>query len=176
METPMSAWLRLFAALLLAGSAAAQAQATPEDIQDLLRQAALQSMFEARAAQIASQKAMDPQVQGFANELLEDHARAHRRLSVLAEARGVVVPIELDESRGEKISLLFDEQRGESFDDGFVELISEVHDDARAVYEPLAAQSADAELQRFAREQLKTLHEHRPILSALNRRAPVSDY
>jgi putative membrane protein len=72
-----------------AGASATQQRITP---QQFVQQAALSGLKEVRLGQIAVQKAEDSQVKQFAQLMIQDHSEANRKLTQIAQTKGLPVP------------------------------------------------------------------------------------
>jgi putative membrane protein len=70
-------------------TSATQQRITP---QQFVQQAALSGLKEVRLGQIAVQKAQDSQVRQFAQQMIQDHSEANRKLTQIAQTKGYPVP------------------------------------------------------------------------------------
>src|SRR5437764_12404700 len=73
---------------------------------DFLKQAAENGLAEVAGSKIAIGKAVNTQVKGFAQQMVDDHGKANEALKALAVSKGVELPTQLSLAQKAKIQLL----------------------------------------------------------------------
>lgn len=125
-----------------------------------LNDAAKMNMAELRASELAVRKAVGPQLQAFAQQLLGDHHRNDRELKSLADRKGVELPdgptlmvvLQLKALEG---------AQGADFDRRYSEMVGvDAHQQAIARFETAAEHAGDEDVRAFARRWLPVLHRH----------------
>jgi putative membrane protein len=91
--------------------------------------------------------------------MAEDHARANKELSDLANGKSIAVPT----SPAPKHQALFDRLNrltGGEFDRAYMQAMVTNHDNAVGLFQKFSAEGDDAELKAWAKKTLPTLEEH----------------
>ena len=115
-------------------------------------------MMEVKVAQLAVERATNPDVKRFAQKLAEDHTAANRELMPIANQFQIQAPREMTKEHQQlwqKLSNL----RGADFDLEFIRLQIEDHQNDIAKFEK-AQNSANPQVKAFATKTLPTLREH----------------
>lgn len=156
----------LFAASIIAlslGSAMAQDKTGPDHV--FVTKAAISNMFEIESSKIAVEKAKDPEVKKFAQQMISDHTKAGKEMmAVAADA-----PKELDAAHLAKVEKL-KKAEGEKFDAAYVDEQVTAHDEAVALFTKFSAEAETPKLKEFASKTLPTLKEHQEHVKHLNGR------
>jgi putative membrane protein len=116
------------------------------------------STKEIEVSQLAQQKAANPQVKAFAQELVKDHQEASQTLRQVATKQNVQVTPEtetIEDAREELTGL-----SGEEFDRAYIDMMVEDHQAAVSTVEDKATDNANPEVQQWATRTLPTLREH----------------
>lgn len=159
-----------------AGQAAAQEQAQQQQQQqsaqgsarselakqdrEFVTKAAQGGMLEVQAAQLARERAADPEVKRFAETLLKDHQAANQKLEGIAKQKGIDLPKELEAKHKNELDKLR-QAKGEDFDRMFVERFGiKEHKQDIDLFERQAKQGKDKDLRAFAEQTLPALHKH----------------
>lgn len=117
-----------------------------------------------RVEQIAVERAKDPEVKKFAQQMIKDHTKAGSELKSVA---GKIVPTEPDPAtvaRIEKIKNASDDR----FDAVYVNEQKAAHDEAVGLFTTASEKAADEKLKAFAAKTLPTLKEHQEHVKHLN--------
>ncbi|XXX75092.1 DUF4142 domain-containing protein [Sorangium sp. So ce134] len=161
----------LIGAALLPASAAAQGQgSTGQQAQagevklsksdrEFIEKAGQGGLLEVRLGQLAQQRSASPEVKRFAQRMIDDHSAVNKRLTELAQQKGVLVPQELDKEHREKVDKL-SKKAGAEFDRAYMSAMVDDHEHDVAEFEKTSKEAKDAELKGFAASTLPQLREH----------------
>lgn len=109
---------------------------------------------EVNLSRMAAQRASNPQVKSFAQQLANDHEQANRELTELATRKGVTL------SDREKDYNDWSKKGASEFDEDYVKKMRSAHKDAVDLYEDAARECKDAEVVAYARKYLPKLQAH----------------
>ncbi|MFC5068883.1 DUF4142 domain-containing protein [Flaviflagellibacter deserti] len=154
----------LFAASLLGlslGSAMAQDKAGPDHV--FVTKAAMSNMFEIESSKVAVEKAKDPEIKKFAQQMISDHTKAGKEMMAVAPD----APKELDAAHLAKVEKL-KEAEGEKFDAAYIDEQVVAHDEAVALFTKFSTEAETPKLKEFAAKTLPTLKEHQEHVKDLN--------
>lgn len=142
---------------------AEKAMHTSSVTQDFVRDATIGGMFEIESSKLALQRATDPEVKSFAEQMIKDHTAASKEMK-LAIKRGKIDPtIEpkvLDTEHQQEIDDL-KKASEKDFDEDYVDAQEDAHDDAVAAFEKYAKDGDNVALKAFATKTLPTLQLHK---------------
>jgi putative membrane protein len=145
-------------ALLLGGNASADTLAQQD--QAFLQQAAHNGHAELSAGRLALIKARNPQVQAFAQRMIEDHTRIGEELVTIATARNYKPPTEPSMLQKGK-EMVIGGMADETFDRRYViQMGVEAHQDTIRLFEKAANEARDPEVKAFASKHLPRLRQH----------------
>lgn len=116
-------------------------------------------LLEVRLGQLAQQHASKPEVKEFGQRMVDDHTTINKRLTELAERKGMLVPQELDKKHQEKVDKLA-KKTGSEFDRDYIDMMVDDHKDDIERFEKALKDAKDADLKTFASATLPTLREH----------------
>jgi putative membrane protein len=148
------------ACLTFAFAAAAVDSKLDRSDASFLRQAAENGHAEVEGSKLAVQKAADPKVKAFAQQMIDDHTKAGTELKALADAKGVKVSDE--PSLAQKASLkVLASHEGAKFDKAYAESLGvKAHQDTVKLFKKAANDAKDADIKAFAAKTLPTLEHH----------------
>ena len=132
-----------------------------------IEKATIGGMTEVRMGELASEKAINPQVKEFGARMVKDHTAANADLVKVAAAKGVTVPGTIDQSHQKDIDSLA-KKSGADFDKAYVEAMVSDHKTDVADFEKQAKSGKDADLQAFAGKTLPTLKDHLKMIQGIN--------
>lgn len=140
-----------------------------------VKKAAIAGMAEVQAGKIAEQKAQDPKVKQFAEQMVRDHTKANEELAAIAKKKGLTVPTQLDAEHQTMIQGL-NAKSGKAFDDAYSQHMQASHAKAVALFQG-GVTSSDPDLAAFAKQTLPTLEQHKQESKTLPtaRQANASD-
>jgi putative membrane protein len=131
-------------------------------LQNFLTHAYYHGRAELYLAQMASTRAINPDVKGFAGTVISDHSRVDRELFSLARKKGLKIDREfrVDENPlyKEMLSQL-SQLSGPEFDVAYIEQTAENHTLELEQYLHLAATASDGDTQLFAAQQVSRVRD-----------------
>jgi len=144
-----------------------KADAPPISDPKFVEQATASGKAEVETSKIAAQKATNPDVKAFAQEMIRDHEKANAELAKLADKSGLPStgskgspPLNAAASAGQQSGQSLSNLSGPQFDREYMVTQVKDHDEAVKLYEAQAASSQDEQLRSFATAQLPTLKRH----------------
>jgi putative membrane protein len=156
---------RLVVVLMLGGHAMADTLAQRD--QAFLEQAAQNGHAELSAGRLALTKARNPQVQAFAQRMIEDHTRIGEELLTLAAARKYQPPTEPSMFQKGK-EMVIGGMADETFDRRYIHQMGvEAHRDNIRLFEKAANDAQDPEVKAFATKHLPGLRQHLEVAQGL---------
>jgi predicted outer membrane protein/sporulation protein YlmC with PRC-barrel domain len=154
---------------------AAQGQLSAEQF---VREAANSGMFEIQSSQLAEQKAHDPRIKQFGQQMVQDHTNADNQLKAIAQKdKNLQVPDSLDQEHQQKLQQL-QEANGTQFDQLYARMQLDAHQKAVSLFQNFAQSGDDPQLKQFAQKTLPALEQHLqmaqtlPEATAANQRQP----
>lgn len=148
-------------ALSLAGPVAAQGagKLARADVA-FLKQAAQNGLAEVEASKLALGKAHNTQVKGFAQQMVDDHGKAHEELKALASAKGVELPAGPSVKHKANMKSL-QTADGAAFDRRYADSLGvAAHEDTVKLFQKASTSAADPDIKAFATKTLPTLQHH----------------
>jgi putative membrane protein len=140
-------------------SAASTRSAKAGDTETCIKEAAKMNMAVIKVAQLAGQKAENPELKRFAQTLEQDHKKAQKDVESLASKHNVSLPTEVDEKCKEEISKL-EALEGREFDREFAKGAVEGHAMAVAHLERASAEAKDTDVRRYTSTMLSQVKDH----------------
>lgn len=167
----------LAAAVLAAGAAMAQnppppapppAVATQLTATGFVQAAAMSNLFELQSSQLVLERSANPQVKGFAAEMVTDHSKAGENLAIAqAKAGGTTtIPDTLDTPHRNQLAQLIAAQ-GAALDRAYVRAQVQAHDEAVGVFSAYARGGDNPTLKAFAAQTLPVLQHHQQQIRTL---------
>jgi putative membrane protein len=125
-----------------------------------INDAARSGLAEVEGSKIALQKGVNTQVKGFAQQMIDDHGKAHQELASLAASKGVKLPDAPSVAQRTRIKLL-SARDGAGFDRQYASSIGvSAHEDAVKLFQKASRDAKDADVRAFAAKTLPTLEQH----------------
>lgn len=132
-----------------------------------MTKAAQAGIAEVEAGKIAVQKASDPQVKAFAQQMVDDHGKANEELTQLADYKGVKLPDGPSAADQKKLKKLQGTE-GTRFDREYVHDMGVApHKEAVSLFKKASASARDADVKAFAARTLPTLEHHLEMAQSL---------
>lgn len=119
--------------------------------------AADNSQAELQIAQLAAQRATNPEVKSFAKMLVDDHTKANSELMSIASQKSVKV--DMDDSKDRTYNRL-NKKSGSEFDQEFVEHMIDEHEKDIKMFEKASSDAKDPQVRSFASKQVSSLRQH----------------
>ena len=165
-----------FAGLLLAGAAFAQSNPAPAPAmgsreasgadQSFAKEAAVGGMSEVELGRLAVEKATDPRVRQFGQQMIDDHSKANDALKAAASKEGITLPTGTD-AKHQKTMERLQKLSGSQFDAAYTEEMLRDHKEDVAAFEKEARAGSSA-VQKFAADTLPTLQNHLQMIEAIH--------
>lgn len=134
---------------------------------DFMMDAAQTGEAEVQASQLALQKATDPALKKFAQQMVDDHTRANAQLRQLALDKGVQLPVEPFPELRSRVEALRSAS-GKDFDREYAQAFgTQAHENAIRLFSTEARQGHDREVKKFAAEVLDTLQQHQQLAQGI---------
>ena len=121
--------------------------------------AAEANLLEVKLGEMAKQKATNPSVQQFADQMIQDHTKANTELKQLAMQKGATLPDKLShhqESEFEKMQKL----SGKDFDKSYAEHAVKDHKKDVKGFQDAMKDVQDPDLKAYAQKTLPVLEHH----------------
>ena len=131
----------------------------PETDKQFMISAADGNMFEIKAGELATQKAVVDSVKAYGHHMVMDHSMASQELMALAAKKNVTLPTELSFAKQLKIDSLINTS-GIEFDKLYMTMMVASHVETIKLFETEAAKGMDQEVQSFALGKLPNLTHH----------------
>ena len=114
---------------------------------------------EVMMAQMAVDKASNPDVKQFAQRLVDDHSKANEELKTLASSKGLTLPAE-NATKTQKMKNDMGKHSGAMFDREYMKDMIKDHQKDIAMFEREARDGRDSDVKAWAEKTLPTLREH----------------
>ena len=142
---------------------------------DFLTKSAQDSLYEFASAQLAVQKAQNPNIAMYGLRLMNDHAEYNTQLMQLARQKGIIVPVELDSQNQSKLEQLMQLQSSE-FDRQYISESAKANASDVKDLQSQATSAQDAALQAFIEQFLPVQQMHSQLSMALENGTSYSKY
>jgi putative membrane protein len=137
------------------------------DPQEFTTKAAASGDFEIQSSQLALNKSQNADIKAFAQMMVDDHTKAAQELAAAAAAQGgVTLPSAPDAAAATKLQQL-QAASDADFDKLYVQMQTEGHVDAVALFSGYAQNGPAGALKDFASKTLPTLQHHYEHVLAL---------
>jgi putative membrane protein len=125
-----------------------------------MKQAAENNHAEIESSRLAVQKASDPAVKAFAQQMVADHGKTGQELAALAGAKGVELPDGPSMMQKAKLKLL-ETADGADFDRRYSESMGlAAHRDTIKLFQKASTDARDPDVKAFAAKTLPALQQH----------------
>jgi putative membrane protein len=161
----------VFTGLLLLAPMAAQAQDSGQHMDQgaskmmksadthFAVEAAQGGMAEVKLGQLAAEKASNPDVKAFGQQMVDDHTKANDQLKSVAQSEGITLPTDVNgkqQAMYNKLSKL----SGAEFDRQYVRGMVMDHQEDVKDFQKEANNGKDEKIKSFASQTLPTLQQH----------------
>lgn len=106
-----------------------------------------------------AQRSTNTDVKAHGKMMEDEHTKAFNELKVLAEAKGITIPMSVTEDGMEEYNKLND-KKAVDFDKAYIDMMVDGHKDAISKFEKIAQESNDAEIKDWAMKTLPALKMH----------------
>ena len=124
-----------------------------------VEEAAEGGLKEIEFGRVAADKASDPAVKQFGERMVRDHGDANKKLSDVAQARGVVTPPKLKSSDQRMLDKL-SKMSGDKLDRAYLDAMVKDHQRDLKDFRKEVKSGKDVEVKKFAEDTLPLLEEH----------------
>lgn len=131
-----------------------------------LTKTASDATYEFISAQLAVQKAQNPQVQQYALRIMDDHATFNKALMQLGRQKGVTLPVDLNAEDRAKLARLM-RLSGAAFDREYTQEVAKENAMSVSEMKRAASTAKDQDVQAFVTKFLPVDQEHLQIGNAL---------
>jgi putative membrane protein len=156
----------LAAGALLCALAPAHAQQAVSG-QDFVATVASSDMFEIKSSQMALKASASADVKSFAQQMINDHTKASKKLKTAAAGEKIKVPVKADDKHQAMLAAL-EGKKGADFDRAYMEEQTKAHDEAVALFSSYAETGDEPKLKAFAADTLPKLKTHQEHAKKLN--------
>jgi putative membrane protein len=145
-----------------------QGTATRMAVNDALFAAAAADggLTELSLSQLGLQKATDPELKRFSQQMIEDHTRMNAELTSLAAQKGIALPRTID-FRSQFCAQSLAGLSGEEFDRCYAKAQLVAHMDAVAAFEAEAHRGTDRDVMALASKALPRIKEHLKMIKPI---------
>lgn len=150
---------------ILALTTFAQAK-TYKSSQDFVQKAAIGGAFEIQSSQLALDRAKDPDVEQFAQTMIDDHTRINEQSNATLAKSSVdqaAIHEGLDSAHQKMLDKLSKVPAGIKFDRAYMDAQRQAHDEAVNLFSAYAQSGDDPALKDFAARTLSTLKHHQEM-------------
>ncbi len=133
---------------------------------EFLRKSAQDSLLEYASAQLAVQKAQNPQVVQYALRLMDDHAQYNKQLMQLARQKQVELPVTLDKEGSSKLRRLMRLQ-GSQFDRQYTQETAQANQSDVQDLQRASSSIKDPDIQSFIAQTLPVQQQHLQLAQGL---------
>lgn len=131
-----------------------------DDTKEFFDAAASANLLEVEASRLALQRAQDPEIKAFAQQMVTDHTKASEELKTLAQKKGVTLPTKMMDRHQAIYDELKDEKTAKEFEEAYREAMVASHKEAVTLFDEVAEDNKDAEVKTFAAKMLPKLQSH----------------
>lgn len=121
--------------------------------------AAQGGMAEVQLGQLAAQKASNPDVKAFGQQMVDDHTKANDQLKSVAAQENMTLPTTLD-AKDQKLMTKLQGLSGPDFDKTYMKAMVKDHKDDIKEFQKEADKGKDPQIKNFASQTLPTLQQH----------------
>jgi putative membrane protein len=140
------------------GTSTSGTTAAAEDVQ-FIEKTASSGLHEVHLGQLASERAMDPEVKKFGEMMVTDHGKVNKELIAVAQQMGVKVPTQMNaehEAEYNKFMIM----KGQAFDQAYIKHMVDDHKKGVEGFKKASESAKDSRLRAFASKTLPTVREH----------------
>lgn len=128
---------------------------------EFIRKAGETGQLEVKASELAQQRATNPAVKSYADEMIQAHLSVGRELAELANRKGAPIPPSITKDQKSDLDDLAKEKTGMDFDNEYVsEVAVDAHKDAVKLFKNAASDAKDNDVRAFAARTLPSLQAH----------------
>jgi len=146
-------------ALVVVQAVIAGAQTLPAPDQQFMIEAARGGIAEVELGRLATQRAANDAVRGFAQRMVTDHGGGNQELMQLAQSKGVTLPQEMGPAQRATMDRLAT-MSGPAFDQAYMDEMMKAHQQNIALFTRETREGQDADVRAWANKKLVSIQEH----------------
>lgn len=131
-----------------------------KDVKTFVDNAASSDLLEIESGRLATERATDPGLKQFGEQMIADHSAASSELKSLAQSKGITPPAAMLPRHQKLYDQLVKAEDGEKFDDAYRKLMVSSHKEAVTLFDKTARTAKDPDVKAFAAKTLPTLQQH----------------
>ena len=131
-------------------------------------------LCEVTSSQLAVERASNPEVKRFAQQMIADHTRANQELMTLAAQKGMVLPAALP-IPAQATLVALEGVSGEEFDKCYVKDQIAAHIQAVGLFEAEAERGQDPQLKAWAAKTVPVLKDHLMMVKKMHEECEAKD-
>jgi len=164
---------RITAAVITALMITSAGAASPSDAglspgdRDFINKAAQGNLTEVMAGKLATQRALDPAVKTFGQQMVSDHTAAHEKLKTLADSKQMPLADTVSPEEHEALGKL-EGLNGTEFDKAYSKMMVKDHKEDISEFEKALKKAQDPDVKAYAEQTLPTLRHHQMLANRLN--------
>src|SRR5262245_11164978 len=132
--------------------------AAAEDVK-FIEKAASGGLHEVQLGQLATERAMDPEVKKFGEMMVTDHGKVNKELVAVAQQMGVKVPTQMNAEHQAEYNK-FTTVKGQAFDQAYIKHMVDDHKKDVDEFKKAGESAKDSRLRTFASKTLPVVREH----------------
>lgn len=137
--------------------------------EDFLEKAAHAGFAEVEGAKMAQEKASNPEVKAFADQMMKDHTKVNEELAALAKQKGYTPPTGPALMQTAKLKALG--LTDESFDRNYMSQMGvSAHEDTVELFRDASQNAKDPDVKAFATKTLPSLEKHLEMARTLHQK------
>jgi putative membrane protein len=144
---------------VLATNAYAQESSVPLGDEVFAMKAYCEGMAEVAKSKLACEKATQPAVKAFAEQMVKDHTECNNKIAEAAQKKGITLPTTLSPIHTIAIAKMA-KMSGSDFDKTYLMAQKCAHVEAIQLFEHESCKGEDSELKAMATQTIPKLHEH----------------
>ena len=137
---------------------------------NFVQKAAMSDQFEIESSKLALQKATDPQIKQFAQQMIDEHSKSSDKLKMTLQSAGANISPPAGLTLDAKHKALMDKLQaasGKDFDRLYIQIQRDGHEEALALFRKYSKDGEEASLKTFAQETLPVIEKHYQHIQAL---------
>ena len=129
---------------------------------DFVQKASVANLFEIKTSELALQRAVNPEVKAFAQQMITDHTRAGADLkAALDTEQSKIGPATALDDTHHKMLEDLTAASPDAFDDKYIDIQTQAHDEALSIFKDYADGGKDGAVRQFAATTLPVLQAHK---------------
>lgn len=132
-----------------------------------VNKAAQGNLMEVMAGKLATQRALDPAVKSFGQQMVSDHTAANEKLKSLADSKQMPMADTVSAEEHDAVGKL-EGLNGTEFDKAYSKMMVKDHKEDISEFEKEVKKAKDPDVKAYAEQTLTTLRHHLMLADRLN--------